>query len=800
MILNNETGIVDIDEPESMDMAGILAMVKEVGTEGLTEAEYRVFEDAKRLSNFAPGEWNENLLDRVSETEQGIIASEIWKWVNWDEISREKWSAREQAGIRMMGVTDEPELPDDSLRFGGMATVVHPGFMQAIEEFWARSLVDLFPPEGPVKAIPLGRTSDEREAQAQRVADFMNWQYTERMPGAFDEWSRLLLRLPMSGSMFTKIYYDTEEETARVIAVEPADFLVPYSCNDLLSSPRYTHRMWTASHIVKARMESGFYSDKPLVFATEANYPETRRVIEDAEGREPTLFVEDRRHCILECHCYRAIPELNASEGVNPDTMLPLVITIDRDSQKLLAIRRNWKEGDARRNKRLWFSHKKFLPGLGFYGFGLPHIMAGLSRAQTGALRAILDRAGIENLSGGFVTSDVRIPEGGPLAMGEWRQVQATSDELSRAFFPRPTAPASDILYKLLEWMDEKQQRLMSTTEVEVGDANNNAPVGTTLALIEQGAKKETAIRQGLHVANAEEFKILAALNAEFLPEVYPYETDGKDAYVMRDDFDDRVDVRPVSDPRLGTQTQRISQQQALLQLAQMAPHLYNLREIHKRMLEALRVQDIDLVLPDRSKPLRMDPIQENMAMLTGKPVQVLPDQLHQAHILVHQQWFASLDPGFQQPLQGAFMAHLAEHMAWEYRNTLEARMGLPMPFPGVMTDDPKDDQDLPPEVDNQIALMTAQFLQGVQLQQQQVQMQEQQVLQAQQQDQQAQIAQQEQAVKDEEFERDQARLDAEAQAEIERNSLIAQAEREQAALDSEAERIRQREEEYPER
>lgn len=794
---------------QPMALEDIKRVMAEAGRGALTDEEYQMLEDAKRVERFSPGAWNENLLDKMTEDERQRIASEMWKWVHWDEASRKPWQEREQAGIRMMGVTDEAELPPENLRFDGMSQVVHPGFVQACIEFWARSVTELFPSEGPVRAIPLGASSDERNQQAERVGGFLNWQYTVKMPGAYDEWSRLLLRLPMCGSMFTKIYYDHEEETAMVVAVEPSDFIVPYSANDLRTATRYTHRMWLADYIVKGRMESGFYADVPLVFATEAVYPDTRRTIEDAEGREPVLFTEDRRHCILETHCQIAIKSLNAMEGVDDDKALPWILTMDRDSQKLLAVRRNWKEGDPKRKKRLWFSHKRFLPGLGFYGYGFAHIMAGLSRSQSGAIRGLLDAAGLENMGGGFKSKDARVKLDRPLGMGEWREVEASGEELAKAFFPRPTTTPSETLFKLLGYMDEMQQRMAATTETQVGDANNNAPVGTTLALIEQGAKKETAIRQGLHVANAEEFSILAELDAEFLPLVYPYATAEGDHFIFSTDFDDRIDVRPVSDPRLGTQTQRITQMQAVLQLVAQFPTLYNQRNANKRMLEALRVQDIDDLLIKDASAVRQSPVEEGMAMMTGKPVKAFPDQDHAAHRLVHKAWFYSLEPQMQQQLGPVHMAHDAEHAAWEWWVQMQQAMGITLPYPAVMAngEDAGDDQGLPPEVENEIAARAALAVQGMAQMQtqadQQALLQQQAAQQQQAQTQQAQAEQQrasDQQKQDEAFRREQARLDEEARREIERSNAIAQAERDQAAMDSEAERIRQAEEEYPER
>lgn len=678
--------------------------------QGLTQEEYQLLEEAKRQENFTPGSWHENLAEHMEEGELGLLALDIWRWTHWDEASRDPWTQRMMAGIRMLGVVDEVELPPESLRFEGMSKVVHPGLMQACVEFWARSFPELFPADGPVKAVSIGKSNDERLKQAERVADFMNWQYTIKMPGAYEQKSRLLFELPLMGSMFSKPYYDTEEESAMVIRVRPEDFIVPYTASDLRTAARYTHRMWTAQHVVKDRIKAGIYIDRNLSYPTEATYPEMARLKEQAQGTTMTTFVEDRRHCLLECHCHYKIPSLNKLHKLDDDKVLPWIVTMDRDTQQILAVRRNWHEKDRLKRKRMWFTHYGFLPGLGFYNYGLVHAAGGMYRAQSGAVRALLDAAGAQNGGGGFISADVSLDLDTPLGIGEYRKTHATAEELSKAFFPRPLTEPSPVLFNLLGYFDGLSDKLSSTTELMTGDANNNAPVGTTLAIIEQGLKKDTAIRHGIHVALAEEFGILADMNSEFLPLVYPYSVEGDDKAIYQSDFDDRIDIRPVSDPRITTQNQRIAQQQGVMQLAAAYPNEFKHRTVIKKMLEVMRVQDADDYLSRERKAARMDPISEGMAMMTGKPVKAFADQDHDAHMLAHDTAFNAASPDIQQAMYPAYMAHKAEHEAWKLWVSMQQAMGVQLPYPAVMDDDDEDSESpaLPLPIEHEIEARAA--------------------------------------------------------------------------------------------
>ncbi len=416
--------------------------------------------------------------------------------------------------------------------------------------------------------------------------------------------------------------------------------------------------------------------------------------IDRSEGREPNDFDNDQQFIRYECHCHLDLPGFEDPDGIG----LPYIVTVDKENSKTLAIYRNWKEDDERKQKIVRFVHYKFLPGLGFYGFGFIHIIGGLAGAATGTLRAFLDAAMLANMGGGYRSRDARLTGGGKeVKIGEWNEVSASAAELKNAFFPFPNKPPDKTLFEILGYLTELGQRVASTTETVVGDANNNAPVGTTLALIEQGLKIFSGIHARVHAAQGEEFKILAQLDAEYLPPMYPYEVPDAERGVMRADFDERVDVLPVSDPNIISSTQRIALGQSVLQLVSSAPQVYGkegMRRAHRQMLQALRAPGIDELLPEEeAPPPRMDPVNENMAMMTGKPVQSYVEQAHEAHMAVHGAVLEQVSGANKKDVQAAITAHNAEHMAHIYRIQVEQQLGYQVPL-----------QEYPPEIEARIA------------------------------------------------------------------------------------------------
>lgn len=782
-----------VEAPDTADIDALMAMVAAVGEQGLTETEAEAWNRYQQAKG-KPEDFYANLAEFIDEAELSKIAADVIQWVRWDEDSRKDWTEREKRGIRALGISDRT---DGGADFEGASRVTHPLLMEACVQFQARAIAELWPPTGPVKTAILGDDTEEKQEQARRVESYMNYQYTTLMPGAFEEEDRLLFRLPLSGSCFKKVAYDPVERQVVARFVEPADLIVPYGASDLRSSIRFTHRLYEETDVVRRKQATGLYrkSDKPITWPTENyDYSKIREEIEYVEGRKRVAVTGGERHTTYECYCRLDLPGF---EDIDPETgepsgiSLPYVVIVDRDRVHVHAIRRNWAESDDLKRRRLFYVHKYFLPGLGFYGYGFLHAIGGLSDTATGTLRALLDAGSFANLSGGYRSRDSRIPGGtktpGP---GEWVEVDSTAEELAKAFFPLPYKEPSKTLFELLGLIQDAGQRFASTTEAMVGEANNNGPVGTTLALIEQGSKIFSAIHKRLHQANTHEFKLVAELNYEWMPERYPYDTPEGSQYTLREDFDGRIDVVPVSDPNIVSNVQRIAQAQAVLQLATEAPDLYDRKRVHRCLLEALRVPEIDELMPDVDEVPRREPIEENMALLLGKPIKVFPDQEHQAHQIVHEAWFMSLPPQYQQMLQGAYMAHMAEHLAWLYRVQMQGAMGMALPPPmtlGQTGEEIEAMPEMPPEVDYQMSVMGAQAAQIMLAQQQAMQQQAmgqqgalaEQAMQGQAalQDTQIQREREDMALAREREARDQARKDAEQQSRQAREDARARAE-----------------------
>lgn len=592
---------------ENPDIDGLSSLVAELGIDGLTEdelAQYiagKVNDDLREIGHY------DNLAEFMDDKSLQKIATEVINWVDWDEESREDWEIRESKGIKLLGVSDKTE---GGAAFEGASRVVHPLLAEAIAQFHSRAITELWPPEGPVKTQVLGEITPQKVEQAERVQDYLNYLYTTEMPGAFDEEDKMLFRLPLSGSCFKKVYYDPLERVICSRLVEPADFIVPYSAVDLRTAPRFTHRLREMHNDVLKKQRAGHYRQTELgtPLNEQYDYPRVKEEIDHTEGRNRTQIDDDQRHTILEMYVDYDLEGFEDMDEAGKETgiALPYIITVDRDEQTVLRIQRNWRPDDELKRKRVYFTHYKFSPGLGFYGYGLLHLIGGLSSSATGALRSLLDAAQFANMQGGYKSRDSKI-EGGdvPIAPGEWREVNSSAEELSKGFFSLPYKEPSKTLFELLGYLDERGQRFAGTTENMVGEANNSAPVGTTLALIEQGSKAFTAIHKRLHEAHSKEFKILHDLCYDYLPaDGYPYQTAGMDSIVMMQDFDGRVDVVPVSDPNIISSTQRIAQAQAILDLADKYPEKVNLDKAIENMLKVMRVPDADEYMINEPDPI----------------------------------------------------------------------------------------------------------------------------------------------------------------------------------------------------
>src|SRR5919108_2179265 len=718
-----------------------------------------------------------NLAETLPANVLNAIADQVIEWVEADTEAREEWKQRFEKGLKIIGVIEEG---GDEGPFPGAAKVVHPLIMEAAVQFQARSIKELFPPAGPVKALVLGEKTEEREAQAKRVEDYMNYQVTVEDRTYFWDTDQMLMWLPFVGSCFKKTYYDAIAGQVRSKFIKGEQILVPYQATCLEDASRITHTFELSQDKLRRLQMSGFYAGKELPEPAEP-LKEAADALDEVDDRTPNLAEGDAPHTLYECHCEYEIP----GESQNGLTQ-PFVITVEKDARAVLAIRRNWKIDDEQARRRGWFTHYKYFSGLGFYGFGLFHAIGSLGEAATGALRAILDSAAFASLQGGFKSKDARL-KGGEIVLkpGVYHDTELTAEELAKAFYTPPFKEPSAALVQMLQLLIESGQRFASTTDVLTGDATNNAPVGTTLALIEQSSQPFSAIHKRLHVSAGEEFRLRAELNAEYLPQVYPYEVEGEESTVYQADFDGRVDVVPVSDPNIFSNTQRIAMAQGVLELANSAPQMYDTYEVHKRMLEAMRVPDIDTLLPDPNEIPHADPVSEGAYLFVGKPVRAHIDEDNGAHLFIHQAQMQTVAASpLAETVQAALMAHIAEHVALQYTIQMSQMLGLPLPTPDLRN---KKRPEMDVQVANQIAMQAALAIQG--MQQLQVAQMQQQV--AQEQARVDQADQAEAARADQADQADQARKNQGVLAENDRKNQAFQAdeERKNLALESQINR-----------
>jgi hypothetical protein len=665
-----------------------------------------------------------NLADKLTGTEQVRLINTVIEQVAADLESRSDWQRRIDQAMELLGLRNEP-LAD--LPFESASAVNYPLLGEACVQFQARAIEELFPSEGPAKATVVGKKTPELDEQAERVKDHMNYQMTTQDRAYFWHTDTMLFWLPIAGSAFKKTYYDPSSDMVVSRLVQSGDFIVPYLATDLRTSSRYTHRLRTSEQDMKRLMNSGFYRTTKLIKASSQAIDESNdngQVMRDeADDRQQATHPEDHVYEVLEMHCDLELemdqamfgsPGAGALGSDKPlGTPLPYIVTIDKTSRTLLSIRRNWKQDDPLFTKRLWFTHYKYLPGLGFYGFGLLHLIGSVAESATGTLRALLDSAAFANLQGGFVSDEAKLPPGDiHIRPGVWAQVKMTGEEMQRAFYTPPRHEPSTALAQLFEMLTDTGRRFASITEEMTGDAANTGPVGTTIALIEQSQKVFSGVHRRLHVAQAEEFHLRAELNFEFLDDQYPYQVEGADQFVLKTDYDGRVDVIPVSDPNVFSTTQRIAQGQALIQLSAENPDLYDRRKVHERFLKAIRVPDYDELLKGGEKEhKRLDPVNENMNILIGSPAVCFPEQDHDAHIAVHMNFLQGLNEQALEMAGPAMQAHLAEHFALKYYVAMAQQMqqaGIQLPPPAFMSGEEQEEID--PQVETMIAQMAAQL------------------------------------------------------------------------------------------
>ena len=660
-------------------------------------------------------EFDANIAELIDQDQLDRKASNFIKAFETDKSARSEWEHRYKSGLRTLDPDGGLEESEEERATRGLSTVVHPLIAEAATQFNARAIAELYPAGGPVKTVIIGEPNEDTEEQARRVKDFMNYQITEQMPEYFPDLDQMLFQLPLVGQTFKKVWWDANLERQCSKFVKAEDFIVAPESTDLFTSPRYTQVIRLPRNDYNRYVDSGWYL--PAKYSGSGTDP-SGDTTSDIEGVNPYADDEqDEVMTLLEMHVYSAFEGL---DGINDEddenlVMLPYVVTIDYDSEKIVSVRRNWREDDNRKERRNWFVSYKFLPGVGFYGFGLYHMIGGLGKAATGALRALLDSAAFANMQGGFKLKG-RV-SGGEIDVnpGEFVDLDSTVDDVNKAVMPLPFKEPSGTLFQLMGFIVESGQRFASTADMNVGDVNPNAPVGSTVALIEQGSKAFSAIHKRLHNSQGQEFRLLSKLNAENLPESFEFAISGTTQTIFAADFNDRIDIIPVSDPNIFSTAQRIAQAQAILEMARSAPQLHDLYHAYKRMYEAIRIPNIDEILKEPEEAPRTDPIDENMSVMYGKPIKAFPEQDHESHIAVHIQFMQdpSLagNPGAK-AMQPILIAHVAEHVALLYRQRMQQSIGVPMPNLPNLRDPRFKFDDISPELDMLISQRAAQVVQ----------------------------------------------------------------------------------------
>ena len=659
-------------------------------------------------------EFDSNLAEEISEKELNRKAQHLIVKYDEDREARSDWEERYKAGLRTVDPDGGMSEEEDARASRGLSTVVHPMIAEAATQFNARSIAELYPSGGPVKTVIVGEPNEETEEQARRVKDFMNYQITQEMPEYFPDLDKMLFQLPLVGHAFKKVWWDANMERQCSKFVKAEDFVVAPESTDLYTSLRYTHVIRMPKNDYNRYVEAGWYL--PSKYTGDGIDP-SGDTTEDIEGVDP-YSTSDEVMTLLEMHVYESFDGVDGYDDTedNEDAVgLPYVITIDYDSEKVVSVRRNWDADDESMKRLDWFVSYPFLPGVGFYGFGLYHLIGGLGKAATGSLRALLDSAAFANMQGGFKLKG-RVT-GGELQVnpGEFADLDATVDDVNKAIMPLPFKEPSGALFNLLGLITDAGRRFANTADMNVGDVNPNAPVGTTVALIEQGSKSFSAIHKRLHYAQGQEFKLLAKLNAKYLPENFDFALAGSSSIIYAADFNDRIDIIPVSDPNIFSTAQRIAQAQSIMQMANAAPQLHDVYEAYKRMYEAIRIPNIDEVLKKPQEAVRLDPIDENMSLMYGKPIKAFPEQDHDAHIAVHMQFMQdpslAANPGAR-AMQPLLIAHIAEHVALLYRQRMQSAIGVPLPSVPNLRDPRFSFEDISPEMDMIISQKAAEVVQ----------------------------------------------------------------------------------------
>ena len=657
-----------------------------------------------------PGEveddFNVNLAEEMDDGALSVLAGELAGDVDQDKGSRKDWEKAYTEGLKLLGLQYEERTEP----WNGACGVFHPMITEAVVRFQSETITEQFPAAGPVRTKIVGKETPDKKEAAVRVEADMNYELTEVMREFRPEHERMLWSLPATGSAFKKVYYDPNLGRQVSIFIPAEDIILPYGTTDLDTCYRLTHVMRKTKNEILKLQQAGFYRDIEL-----PDPSKEQNNIKQAKDKETGFSdLNDERYTLYECHVDLVLEgdEDKDDDGEPTGVMQPYVFTLIKGSNDVLAIRRNWNQDDPLRLKRQHFVHYQYIPGFGAYGFGLFHLIGGYARSATSIMRQLVDAGTLSNLPGGLKTRGMRIKgDDTPIAPGEWRDVDIASGALRDSILPLPYKEPSIVLSGLMDKIVEEGRRFAATADMNVSDMSAQAPVGTTLALLERQLKVMSAVQARLHYSFKQELRLLAAIIRDYTEPDYDYDPEDAPRKAKKKDYD-HVDIIPVSDPNAATMSQRVVQYQAVIQMAQMAPDIYDLPQLHRNMLEVLGIKNADKLvpLPEDMKP--KDPVSENMGIIKGEPTKAFFYQDHQAHMQVHMALIQ--DPTIAQMLgqnpkaqqiQGALMAHIAEHIGFEYRRKVEEQLGAALP---------QQDEKLPPQAEFALASLLAQASQQV--------------------------------------------------------------------------------------
>jgi hypothetical protein len=611
----------------------------------------------------------ENLVDLLDEDTLSEIGDTVIDKFNADKDSRSEWESMFERGFELLGL----KLEDTTEPFEGAATAVHPLLIESAVKFQAKASTELFPAKGPVKAQVLGDATLEKQQQANRVQNFMNYQVTTQMPEYYDEFERMLFHLPLIGSAFKKVYYDASLDRPVSEFVPIDQFYVSYYATDLRRADRYTHVIYRSPVDLARQVDAGMYADIELPTAGIPTLSGMAEKMDSVLGLSPASD-NDPQYVLLEQHCYLEIEEDKMHSG---KVACPYIVTVEETTGAVLSIRRNWEEGDDKYVKKMHFTHYRYVPGFGFYGLGLIHFLGNLTMSATAAMRSLLDAGQFANLPGGFKAKGVRmVGDNDPIAPGEFKEVEATGMDLSKSIIPLPFKEPSQTLFNMLTFVTQTGQKFADSTEQVIADSGGYGPVGTTLALLEASSKFFSSIHKRLHKAQGDEFKILARIDYEYLPSEYPYDLPGISEKILKKDFDGRVDIVPVSDPNIPSNAQRMMLIQMVQQIAQQSePGMFDMEAINRMLLTTANVPDIDSLMPRKDEAQPQDPMTDILAVSQNKPIQAFTGQNHDAHISFKGAFLQ--DPGNQQnpffnQMAAALQANISEHMLLKYKEQID--------------------------------------------------------------------------------------------------------------------------------